>query len=79
MRMRWYSDILSMSYKMNRPSAAEFVKTAKVTNNVVERGVKIASDYANILTIPETVITDRRSSRWWRKIDYTILISTRRH
>ena len=31
-------------------AAAEFVKTVKVTNDVAERGVKIASDYANILT-----------------------------
>ena len=31
-------------------AAAEFVKTVKVTNDVAEREVKIASDYANILT-----------------------------
>ena len=30
--------------------AEQFVKTVKVTNDVAERGVKIASDYASILT-----------------------------
>ena len=31
-------------------TAEQFVKTVKVTNDVAERGVKIASDYASILT-----------------------------
>ena len=31
-------------------AAAEFVKTVKVTNDLAEREVKIASDYPNILT-----------------------------
>ena len=31
-------------------AAEQFVKTVKVTNDVAKRGVKIASDYANILT-----------------------------
>ena len=30
--------------------AEQFVKTVKVTNDVAKRGVKIASDYAIILT-----------------------------
>ena len=31
-------------------AAEQFVKTVKVTNDVAKRGVKIASDYANIST-----------------------------
>ena len=31
-------------------AARDFVKTVKVTNDIAERGVKIASDYAHILT-----------------------------
>ena len=31
-------------------AAEQFVKTVKVTNDVAKQGVKIASDYANILT-----------------------------
>ena len=34
------------SYK----KAKEFVRTVKVTNDVAERGVKLAADYATILT-----------------------------
>ena len=30
--------------------AESFVKTVKVTNDVAERGVKLAEDYANMLT-----------------------------
>ena len=58
-------------------AAAELVKTVKVINDVAERGVKIASVMPTFS--PETVISDRRSSRLWRKIDWTILISPRRH
>ena len=35
--------------------AEEFVKTAKVTNDVAERGVKMAKDYATILTKDDKV------------------------
>ena len=31
-------------------AAEQFIKTVKVTNDVAKQGVKIASDYANILT-----------------------------
>ena len=40
---KWKED---MDYR----SAREFVKTVKVTNDVAERGVKMASDFATMLT-----------------------------
>ena len=36
-------------------AAKEFVKTVKVTNDVAERGVKMAADYATILTKDDKV------------------------
>ena len=33
----------------------EFVRTVKVTNDVAERGVKMASDYATLLTKDDTM------------------------
>ena len=36
-------------------AAKEFVKTVKVTNDVAERGVKMAADYATILTRDDKV------------------------
>ena len=39
------------SYK----KAKQFVKTVKVTNDVAERGVKLAADYATILTKDEEI------------------------
>ena len=45
---KWMEDD---SYK----KAMEFVKTVKVTNDVAERGVKMASDYATILTKDDTI------------------------
>ena len=35
--------------------ANEFVHTVKVTNDVAERGVKLASDYARILTKDDSI------------------------
>ena len=43
---KWEED---ESYKV----AKDFVRTVKVTNDVAERGVKMAADYANILTKDE--------------------------
>ena len=39
-------------------TAKDFVKTVKVTNDVAERGVKMAKDYANILTKEDQIRAD---------------------
>ena len=36
-------------------AANEFVNTVKVTNDVAERGVKLATDYATVLTKDDSV------------------------
>ena len=49
-------------------SAKEFVTTVKVTNDVAERGIKMAQDYATMLTKGDSMramlLQGVESSRW---------------